>query len=316
MSPLAFVPALVISVIALWLAARQIVVPLRSLRRQALKLAAGDFSAIEEKVGGVQEIRELQHGMMVMARRIQSAQQSLRRYIGRVTYAQEEERRRLAQDLHDETIQDLIALDQKIQLAGRSRGPEDGPRTPGLEALHREAQKAIQKVRRLSRALRPAYLEDLGLLPALEALAGDVGSTIGIPISVRAEGGQRPLPREADLAVYRIVQEALANVARHAAAHHAWIALLYRREELLVNVKDDGGASPLLWKPPIFPAAGTSASSGCRSGPNISARAWRCIPGRGRGPASLSTSPSVPHRPKCLWRHPHNCAPSEAGPLV
>jgi signal transduction histidine kinase len=246
-SPLAFVPALVISVIALWLAARQIVVPLRSLRRQALKLAAGDFSAIEEKVGGVQEIRELQHGMTVMARRIQSAQQSLRRYIGRVTYAQEEERRRLAQDLHDETIQDLIALDQKIQLAGRSRNPEEGPRTPGLEAIHREAQKAIQKVRRLSRALRPAYLEDLGLLPALEALAGDVGSSIGIPISVRAEGSQSPLPREADLAVYRIVQEALANVARHAAAHHVWITLRYRREELLVNVKDDGaGFTPPL----------------------------------------------------------------------
>jgi signal transduction histidine kinase len=246
-SPLAFVPALVISVIALWLAARQIVVPLRSLRRQALKLAAGDFSAIEEKLGGVQEIRELQHGMAVMARRIQSAQQSLRRYIGRVTYAQEEERRRLAQDLHDETIQDLIALDQKIQLAGRSRNPEEGPRTPGLEAIHREAQKAIQKVRRLSRALRPAYLEDLGLLPALEALAGDVGSSIGIPISVRAEGSQSPLPREADLAVYRIVQEALANVARHAAAHHVWITLRYRREELLVNVKDDGaGFAPPL----------------------------------------------------------------------
>ncbi len=246
-SPLAFVPALAISVIALWLAARQIVVPLRSLRRQALKLAAGDFSAMEEKVGGVQEIRELQHGLIVMARRIQSAQQALRRYIGRVTYAQEEERRRLAQDLHDETIQDLIALDQKIQLAGRRRNPAEGRGRPGLEAIHREAQKAIQKVRRLSRALRPAYLEDLGLLPALEALAGDAGSTLGIPISVRADGQRASLPREADLAVYRIVQEALANVARHAAASHAWISLRYRRGELQVSVKDDGeGFTPPL----------------------------------------------------------------------
>jgi signal transduction histidine kinase len=246
-SPLAFAPALAITVVALWLAARQIVVPLRSLRRQALKLAAGDFSAMEGKVGGVQEIRELQHGLIVMARRVQSAQQSLRRYIGRVTYAQEEERRRLAQDLHDETIQDLIALDQKIQLAGRRRDPAGARGRPGLEAVHREAQKVIQKVRRLSRALRPAYLEDLGLLPALEALAGDVRSALGIPISVRAEGRQVPLPREAELAVYRIVQEALANIARHAAAARAWISLLYGRGELRVSVKDDGqGFTPPL----------------------------------------------------------------------
>ncbi len=246
-SPLAFVPALAISVIALWLAARQIVLPLRSLRRQALKLAAGEFSAMEEKVGGVQEIQELQHGLIVMARRIQSAQQSLRRYIGRVTYAQEEERRRLAQDLHDETIQDLIALDQKIQLASRRPGRAKIRGRPGLEAIHREAQEAIQKVRRLSRALRPAYLEDLGLLPALEALAGDAGSALGIPISVRAEGRRFSLTREAELALYRIVQEALANVARHAAAGHAWIRLRYGRGELEVEIKDDGqGFTPPL----------------------------------------------------------------------
>jgi signal transduction histidine kinase len=238
-SPLAFVPGLIISVIGLWLAARQIVRPLAALRRQSLKLAAGDFSAIEEKVGGVREIRELQRSMAVMARRIQSAQQSLRRYIGRVIDAQEEERRRLSQDLHDETIQDLIALDQKIQLAGRQRDPEN------LEAIHREAQKAVQKVRRLSRALRPAYLEDLGLLPALEALAADTASALGIPVPVRAEGRRVALPREAELAVYRIVQEALANVARHAAARRARVTLRFRRGEVTVTVKDDGaGFSP------------------------------------------------------------------------
>jgi len=231
---------LAISLLALWLAARQIVVPLRVLQRQSLKLAAGDFSANEEKVGGVQKIRELQRSMTLMARRIHSAQQSLRRYIGKVTSAQEEERRRLAQDLHDETIQDLIALDQRVQLFARTLRAEKSRKVPGLEAIHREAQEAIQRVRRLSRALRPLYLEDLGLFPALEALANDVGSSIGIPVVVRAAGTPQPLPRDADLAVYRIVQEALANIARHAAAHQAWITLRYRRDELQVIVKDDG----------------------------------------------------------------------------
>jgi signal transduction histidine kinase len=240
LAPLALVPALAISLIGLWFAARQVVVPLRTLQQQSQKLAAGDFSAIEEKVGGVREIRELQRSMAVMAQRILSAQQSLRRYIGKVTSAQEEERRRLAQDLHDETIQDLIALDQKVQLvAGSLRGGKS-TKAPGLEVIHREAKEAIQRVRRLSRALRPAYLEDLGLLPALEALANDVGSSLGIPVIVRADGSPRQLSRDTDLALYRIVQEALANIARHAAAHHVWVTLRYRRKELWVSVKDDG----------------------------------------------------------------------------
>jgi signal transduction histidine kinase len=240
LSPLALVPALAISLIGLWFASRQIVAPLRTLQRQSLKLAAGDFAAIEEKAGGVQEIRELQRSMTEMARRIQSTQQSLRRYIGRVTSAQEEERRRLARDLHDETIQDLIALDQKVQLLAGAVRTGRGLKAPGLEAIHREAREAIRKVRRLSRALRPAYLEDLGLLPALEALAEDVGSSLGIPIVVRASGTRLALSQDADLAVYRIVQEALANIARHAAAHRAWVTLQYRRDELRLIVKDDG----------------------------------------------------------------------------
>jgi signal transduction histidine kinase len=239
-APLALVPALAISLIGLWFAARQVVVPLRTLQRQSQKLAAGDFAAIEEKVGGVQEIRELQHSMTVMALRIQSAQQALRRYIGKVTSAQEEERRRLAQDLHDETIQDLIALDQKVQLVARSFSGRKSSKASGLEAVHRGAREAIQRVRRLSRALRPVYLEDLGLLPAIEALANDVGSSLGIPVIVRADGSPRQLWRDADLALYRIVQEALSNVARHAAAHHVWVTLRFRREELGVSVRDDG----------------------------------------------------------------------------
>jgi len=185
-------------------------------------------------------IRELQRSMTMMARRIQSAQQTLRRYLGKVTSAQEEERRRLAQDLHDETIQDLIALDQKVQLFARSLRDRKSIKAPGLEAIHREAKEAIQRVRRLSRALRPAYLEELGLLPALEALASDVGSTLGIPVVVRATGSPRQLSHDADLALYRIVQEALANVTRHAAAQHVGVIIRYRREELWVSVKDDG----------------------------------------------------------------------------
>lgn len=282
-APLALGLALAISLIGLWFAARQVVVPLRNLQRQSQKLAAGNFAAIEEKVGGVREIRELQRSMTVMARRIQSAQQALRRYLGKVTSAQEEERRRLAQDLHDETIQDLIALDQKVQLVARNLRERKSTTAPGLEAIHREAKEAIQRVRRLSRALRPAYLEELGLLPALEALASDVGTTLGIPVVVRADGTPRQLSQDADLALYRIVQEALANIGRHASARHVWVILRYRREELRVRVKDDGAG----FTPP--PEAGDLSRTGHFGLIGMRERAqfigarieWHSVPGKG-----------------------------------
>ncbi len=239
-APLSLVPILVISLAGLWFAARQVVSPLRDLQSRALKLAAGDFEAVEKEIGGVQEIRDLHRSMIQMARRIQSAQQSLRRYIGRVTLIQEEERRRLARDLHDETIQDLIALDQKVQLLARNVRAGASRKSDSLETIHREAREAIQRVRRLSLALRPGYLEDLGLLPALEALASDVSSKAGIPVRLRVEGTSRELSAEVDLAVYRIVQESLANVIRHAEARHAWVDMRFARDELRLVVRDDG----------------------------------------------------------------------------
>jgi signal transduction histidine kinase len=214
--------------------------PLRDLQGRANKLAAGDFHEVEKEIGGVREIRDLQHSMAVMARRIQSVQQSLRRYVGKVTAIQEEERRRLARDLHDETIQDLIALDHKVQLLGKNLRGGGRRRSDGLETIHREAREAIQRVRRLSLALRPGYLEDLGLVPALEALVNDAGSQMGVPLSLRVVGTARSLSSNVDLALYRVVQESLANVVRHAQARHAWVELRFTREEVRLTVRDDG----------------------------------------------------------------------------
>jgi signal transduction histidine kinase len=101
-----------------------------------------------------------------------------------------------------------------------------------------------------SRALRPAYLEDLGLIPALEALSQDVGSSLGIPIVFQVVGRPRRLYHDAELAIYRIVQEELANIARHAAARHAWMILRYSKDCLRVVVKDDGAG----FTPPSEPA--------------------------------------------------------------
>ena len=92
----------------------------------------------------------------------------------------------------------------------------------------------------MMRALRPTYLEELGLSPALEMLARDASQEIGIPVSFHVEGQSLRLAPEAELALYRIVQQALSNIGRHAEATQAWVSLDFRPERLTTVVRDDG----------------------------------------------------------------------------
>ncbi len=119
-APLVLVPLLLVTLAGLWFGAKQIVQPLRDLERKSASLAWGDFSGIDESVGGIAEIRHLQAELSHMAQKVQTAQRSLRDYIGAITEAQEEERRRLARELHDDTLQSIIALKQRVQFAQKN----------------------------------------------------------------------------------------------------------------------------------------------------------------------------------------------------
>ncbi len=239
-APLVLAPVLLITLIALWFGARAVIEPLRRLERRAGQLAAGDFDAGRDAVGGIAEIQQLQRRLNWMAARMHSAQQALRGYIGKITRAQEEERRRVARDLHDETIQELIALDQQIQLAALQRRRQGQIEAEQLDDLHQTAQGAIEGIRRLSRGLRPIYLEELGLVPALEMLARDLQHTLGIPVSVHMEGTPIRLSADRELALFRIAQEALANIARHAEAKRVDIRLGFKVDELQLTITDNG----------------------------------------------------------------------------
>jgi signal transduction histidine kinase len=165
----------------------------------------------------------------------------LKSYAALITRAQEDERRRLARDLHDDTAQALIALSRGLDaLANRHINPISSPEDlQFVDQLVELNQRTLDSVRRACQDLRPSVLDDLGLSAALESLAGAMTER-GMPCSYREQGAAQPYPLEVEVAVYRIAQEALSNALRHSEPNQAQIELRYRPDGLRLVVSDDG----------------------------------------------------------------------------
>ena len=237
-APLVLAPLLLITLAGLWFGAKQIVQPLRALEKKSAQLAWGDASGIEEPVGGIAEIRHLQAELTHMARKVQVAQRSLRDYIGVITDAQEDERQRLARELHDDTLQSIIALKQRVQLARKKASDEISEKS--LQELETIAEQTIENLRRTTQALRPVYLEDLGLVTALEMLARETESASNVKVAFQKQGGEKRLAPPVELALYRMAQEALNNVARHARATQAELSIHFGDNKIEMRVSDNG----------------------------------------------------------------------------
>ena len=145
---------------------------------------------------------------------------------GLLLRAQEEERRSIARELHDEAGQTLTALKIELDLEGRG------------EASKRVAE-VLSQIRNVSELLRPRALDDLGLVPALRALVDDFGRRTRIAVTLDTDDAQT-WPPESAVTLYRVVQEALTNVARHSGAAHAWVSLVRVHDELRLVIEDDG----------------------------------------------------------------------------
>jgi len=258
-APLVLVPAVLIMLLALYLGASQVVKPLRSLESKAATLAWGDFKTIQQPVGGIAEIQHLQKELIRMADKVREAQRSLHGYIGAITAAQEDERRRLARELHDDTLQALIALKQRVQLAQLELQPSvktAAPESAELDEIATLTEQTIENLRRLTRALRPVYLEDLGLVPALEMLARETGQGMDLKVEFHRQGTERRLDASAELALYRMAQEALSNIARHAQAKHASLSISFGSGSVSLQVADDGLGFELPTNPSEYAANG------------------------------------------------------------
>jgi signal transduction histidine kinase len=157
--------------------------------------------------------------------------------VRRVVAAQEEERRRLALELHDETGQALTSILLGLKAIGTAQSKEEAKRAEAdVRVL---VVQALQDVRALAVELRPSALDDFGLGSALERLAQTFGERSGIETTVEARLEER-LPPEIETTLYRVVQEALSNVVKHAAAEHVSIVVSQRGSTVAATIDDDG----------------------------------------------------------------------------
>lgn len=158
----------------------------------------------------------------------------LRSYLWLFTQAQEEERKRISRELHDDTAQVLVAITRRIdRLSSMLEDPLLRART---EDIRGDLELAIASVRRFSRNLRPSVLDDLGLLPALEWLAQQAQTPVRLEIS----GHEHRLKPDIELTLFRTIQEALTNMDKHAQAQSGAIRVEFTNQEVQVRVSDDG----------------------------------------------------------------------------
>jgi signal transduction histidine kinase len=164
-------------------------------------------------------------------------QQELEAYARRTAAAREEERGRIAREIHDGPLQTLVLLWRKLDALDAS---DDPPRQAELRAARQAAQAAAEELRRVSRDLRPSVLHDLGLNTALRAEVTSFGRRSAIAARFVGVGSERRLDEGRELALLRIVQEALRNIEQHARARRATVRLHYQAARVRLVISDDG----------------------------------------------------------------------------
>ncbi|MBA3259395.1 MAG: GAF domain-containing protein [Gemmatimonadales bacterium] len=190
--------------------------------------------ALGQQVGAALENADLY-------RRLETRTVELARLSARMVAQHEEERRRLSRELHDETAQVFSAVKMELGVLRQAVPP---PQAARLDQVLGLIDTGIRSIRSVTNDLRPSLLDDLGLLPALRSLVADCGERSGIRIGLTAPAALPALSKEAELAVFRALQEALSNVLRHAGAESVDVGISVRQGGVLLEVRDDGRGFP------------------------------------------------------------------------
>jgi len=218
---------------------QRVIRPIAELAARSRLVATGNYAA-QVTPGSIRELRELASDFNQMVEQIARYQAGLRQYVAAITIIQEEERKRIARDLHDDTVQSLIAIGQRVELARETAAEDVVGAKEQLREVRKMVTETIDSVRQFSRDLRPTVLEDLGMLPALQYLANELARQDSLQITLDVDGSPDGLPPDMEVAIYRIVQEALANVRKHAQASHVQVEAKFLERQVVILVQDDG----------------------------------------------------------------------------
>ncbi|OGN86612.1 MAG: hypothetical protein A2X23_04510 [Chloroflexi bacterium GWC2_73_18] len=253
LTALGFLAALAVA----WITTRHVVKPTEQLTAAAERMARGDLAS-PVGVAAEDEVGKLAESLDIMRQRLQAALEAIERtnrelesrvaertarlgqLLRKTISAQEEERQRLARELHDETAQTLAALTIALDRArdGLDRATPRALEQIGLAKVI--AERLLAETRRLILGLRPMVLDDLGLLPAIRWQCESYLGELGVEATIEGDPAAARLPGHIEVALFRIVQEAISNVARHAEAEHVRIGLARDGDTVTVTVADDG----------------------------------------------------------------------------
>jgi signal transduction histidine kinase len=263
--------SLVVASGAAWLHARTVVRPIRDLTNASERIAAGSLddpivATREDEVGQLarrfDEMRvklrasleesarwaaELEDRVRDRTREVDERNRDLetlnrvrRQLLAKTISAQEEERKRLARELHDDSAQTLTALLMTLRTAEDALISSPGDTQRGLAKGRSQVEMALREIRKAIMDLRPTALDDLGLASAARWFADETLRPLGVKVSVKISGDEGRASGTSPTAIFRIVQEAVSNIAKHARAKNAIVSLELRESEVLVLVEDDG----------------------------------------------------------------------------
>lgn len=264
------IPTLMLSILLAWGMAQSVMRPIIRLTGVAHRLSGGDLSNPIVTTGN-DEISTLSRSMESMREKLNASLEEIRNWnmrletkveertrelerlyselrvkeanreelLRKVITIQEEERKRLARDLHDDTSQTLAALVMQLDTyAASSMWP--GADETKLNEIRMASRKALDSIREIILDLRPSILDDLGLVSALRWYAETRLQEKGVKVRVEAPDHDRRVPGEVETALFRIVQEAVTNISRHSEAENAVIAVDFRDSGVSVEIEDDG----------------------------------------------------------------------------
>ena len=207
-------------------------------------------------IGGMETLEDVTRRMV--------AEENLHYYVRAITTAQEEERKRIARELHDDTVQVLTSLSRQIDNYMRGKKSLTPELSRFLSDLQEQLNAGAKSVHSFSQALRLSLLDDLGLIPALRSLVGRVSEGNQVRAVVEVAGEERRLGPEVETAVFRIVQEAVNNIRKHAQPCDASVRVEFAPDKVRVVISDNGKGFDLSEGIDALPRGGKLGLAGIR----------------------------------------------------